>query len=120
MKKENHKTHPGNIVITIIAVVVTLIGVVYFFQYWKYSEHYEETNDAQVESYINPVSARAGGYIQRVSFNEHQLVERGDTLVILDDREYRAQLEVAEAAIEDARAQLTVLTASIHSAEMVP
>lgn len=117
MKKENHKTHPGNIVITIIAVVVTLIGVVYFFQYWKYSEHYEETNDAQVESYINPVSARAGGYIQRVSFNEHQLVERGDTLVILDDREYRAQLEVAEAAIEDARAQLTVLAASIHSAE---
>jgi membrane fusion protein (multidrug efflux system) len=66
MKKENHKTHPGNIVITVIAIVLILAGAVYFFQYWKYSEHYEETNDAQVESYINPVSARAGGYIQRV------------------------------------------------------
>jgi membrane fusion protein (multidrug efflux system) len=117
MKKENYKTHPGNIIITLIAVVLVLAGAVYFFQYLKYSQHYEETNDAQVESYINPVSARAGGYIQHVRFNEHQLVKQGDTLVILDDREYRAQLEAAEATLEDARAQLTVLTASIRSAE---
>jgi membrane fusion protein (multidrug efflux system) len=117
MKKVNHKIHPGNIFITVIAIVSVIAGAVYFFQYWRYSEYYEETNDAQVESYINPVSARAGGYIQRVCFNEHQPVKQGDTLVILDDREYRAQLEAAEAAIEDARAQLTVLTAGIHSAE---
>lgn len=117
MKTENYKTHPGNIVITVIAIVLVLAGAVYFFQYWKYSGKYEETNDAQVESYINPVSARAGGYIQHVNFNEHQPVKQGDTLVVLDDREYRAQLEVAEAAMDDAYAQLTVLTASIHSAE---
>ncbi|MES2276319.1 MAG: HlyD family secretion protein [Bacteroidota bacterium] len=117
MKTEHYKTHPGNIVITLIAIGVVIAGGVYFFQYWKYSEHYEETNDAQVESYINPVSARAGGYIQRVLFNEHQLVKQGDTLVMLDDREYRAQLQVAEAAMDDAHAQLTVLTAAIHSAQ---
>ncbi|XZF14827.1 HlyD family secretion protein [Chitinophagaceae bacterium MMS25-I14] len=117
MKNKHNKTHPGNIVITAIAIILLVAGAVYFFQYWRYSEHYEETNDAQVESYINPVSARAGGYIQRVCFNEHQLVKQGDTLVILDDKEYRAQLEVAEAAIEDAHAQLDVLEANIHSAE---
>jgi membrane fusion protein (multidrug efflux system) len=117
MKRENYKTHPGNIVVTLVAIAAIVAGAVYFFQYWKYSEHYEETNDAQVESYINPVSARAGGYIQRVCFNEHQLIKQGDTLVILDNREYRAQLQAAEAAMDDARAQLTVLTAAIHSAE---
>lgn len=117
MKKANHKTHPANIVITVIATVLVLAGGVYFIRYWKYSAQYEETNDAQVESFINPVSTRAGGYIQHVNFNEHQLVKEGDTLVILDDREYRAQLAAAEAAIEDAHAQLTVLTASIRSAE---
>jgi membrane fusion protein (multidrug efflux system) len=117
MKIENHKTHPGNIIITVIAAVLLVAGAVYFFQYLKYSEHYEETNDAQVESYINPVSARAGGYIQHVYFNEHQLVKQGDTLVMLDDREYRAQLEAAEAAMDDAHAQLTVLEAGVRSAE---
>ena len=117
MKKENHKTHPGNIVITIVGTVLVLAGAIYFFQYWKYSHDYEETNDAQIESYINPVSARAGGYIQQVRFKDHQVVNQGDTLVVLDDREYRAQLQVAEAAMEDAQAQLTVLSAGVSSAE---
>ncbi|WP_316844111.1 HlyD family secretion protein [Pedobacter psychrodurus] len=118
MKKENHKIHPGNVVITVAGIVLVFVGIIYFFQYWKYSNAYEETNDAQVESYINPVSARAGGYIQEVRFNEHQVVKQGDTLVVLDDREYRAQLQVAEAAMDDAQAQLTVLSAGIGSAEM--
>jgi membrane fusion protein (multidrug efflux system) len=117
MKKENYKTHPGNIVITVVAVLLILAGLVYFFQYFRYSQRYEETNDAQVESYINPVSARAGGYIQRVCFNEHQLVKQGDTLVVLDNREYQAQLQAAEAAMDDAHAQLNVLAAAIHSGE---
>jgi membrane fusion protein (multidrug efflux system) len=117
MKTESHKIHPGNIVITISAVILILAGGIYFFQYWNYSNEYEETNDAQVESYINPVSARAGGYIQGVRFNEHQVVKQGDTLVVLDDREYRAQLDAAEAATEDAHAQLAVLAAGIRSAE---
>jgi membrane fusion protein (multidrug efflux system) len=117
MKKGNYKSHPGNIAITIIAVLLAVVGAVYFLNFWIYSRKYLETNDAQVESYINPVSARAGGYIQYVRFNEHQLVKQGDTLVILDDSEYRAQLESAEAAFEDASAQLTVLTAAIRSAE---
>lgn len=116
MKNAKYKTHPGNIIITLIAILLVLAGAVYFFKYWRYSAQYEETNDAQVESYINPVSARAGGYIDQVRFNEHQLVKQGDTLVILDDREYRAQLQAAEAAMDDASAQLTVLTAGISSA----
>ena len=117
MEKVKHKIHPGNIILTIIAVLIIIAGALWLIQYCCYSAHYEETNDAQVESYINPVSARAGGYIQRVCFDEHQLVKQGDTLVILDDREYRAQLKVAEAAMEDANSQLTVLAANIHSAQ---
>jgi len=115
MKK--NKTHPGNIAITALAGICLVAGVIYGISYWNYNEQYEETNDAQVESYINPVSARAGGYIQRVCFEEHQEVKKDDTLVTLDDREYRAQATAAEASLDDARAQLTVLTASIHSAE---
>jgi len=117
MEKLIRKTHPANIVITVVAIVgaVSLTG--YFSLYWKYNQQYEETNDAQVESFINPVSARVGGYIRQVSFNEHQLVQKGDTLVVLDSREYQAQLLASEAAVEDARAQLNVLRAGIVSAQ---
>jgi membrane fusion protein (multidrug efflux system) len=118
MKTTNQKIHPGNLAITIIAILLIVTGIYYFIQYWGFSRNYEETNDAQVESYINPVSARAGGYIENVKFEEHQLVNKGDTLVILDDREYRAQLDAAEAAMEDAEAQFKVLSAGIRSAEL--
>ncbi|TDW51765.1 membrane fusion protein (multidrug efflux system) [Flavobacterium sp. 270] len=117
MKKNNFKANPGNFILKIAALIVLFLGAVYFFEYWNYSRDYETTNDAQVESYINPVSARAGGYIQKVYFNEHQLVKEGDTLVVLDNREYLAQLETAEAVMDDANAQLTVLGAAIHAAE---
>jgi membrane fusion protein (multidrug efflux system) len=115
--KKNHKRHPGNIIIKITAVVLIIAGAFYFFKYLQQNKNYEETNDAQIESYINPVSARAGGYIQKVLFNEHQWVHQGDTLVILDDSEYVAQAQSAEAGFEDARAQLTVLSAAINSAQ---
>lgn len=117
MEKINNKIHPGNLVISVVSVMMLLAGAVYFFQYWQYSREYEETNDAQVESYINPVSARIGGYIERVHFDEHQLVKKGDTLVILDAREYKAQLMAAEAGVQDAYGQLAVLRAGILSAE---
>jgi membrane fusion protein (multidrug efflux system) len=114
MKKEKH---PVNLAITIIAALLILAGGAYFIYYCLRRADYEESNDAQVESNINPISARAGGYIQRVYFEEYRLVKRGDTLVVLDDREYRAQLQSAQAAADDAQAQLSVLRATIASAQ---
>lgn len=111
------KKRPGNIVTTIIAIIVALVATLYFINFFVRNAKYEKTNDAQVEAYLNPVSARAAGYIRSILFEENQLVSRGDTLVLLDDREYRARLQEAEAAVEDAQAQLIVLNTSIRSLE---
>lgn len=111
------KTHPGNIFITVIAIMVIIGGAIYFFKYLLYANAYTETNDAQVEANINPVSARTGGYIQKVWFNEYHLVKKGDTLVTLDNRETTARLMEAQAAVEDAKAQLLVLAAGIGASE---
>ncbi|HEY4335220.1 MAG TPA: HlyD family secretion protein, partial [Puia sp.] len=114
-EKPKKKVHPGKIITSLIAVVVLIAGIIYFTNYFLAASKYEETNDAQVETYINPVSARAAGYIQKIVFEENQLVHRGDTLLMLDDREYRARLQEAEAAVEDAEAQLIVLDRSVQS-----
>lgn len=76
---------------------------------------YEETNDAQVEAYINPVSARVSGYIHEIRFEENQSVKAGDTLVVIDNRDYLAQAAEAEAALENARAQTTLLESRIST-----
>ncbi|WP_343746630.1 HlyD family secretion protein [Chitinophaga sp.] len=76
---------------------------------------YEETNDAQVEAYINPVSARVSGYIHEIHFEENQSVKAGDTLVVIDNRDYLAQAAEAEAALENARAQTILLESRIST-----
>jgi membrane fusion protein (multidrug efflux system) len=99
------------------AVLAIAAGLIYFVAYLVYASGHEDTNDAQVESYIIPVSARASGFIKNVRFEEYQLVRQGDTLVILDDREYVQKVKEAEALLEDTRAQQQILEASIKSAQ---
>ncbi|MCR8560334.1 HlyD family secretion protein [Mucilaginibacter sp. BJC16-A38] len=70
------------------------------------------TNDAQVESYVNPINTRVQGYISSIRFAEHQHVKKGDTLVVLDDREYRIQVKQAEAVVLNATAGKTVVNVS--------
>ena len=62
----------------------------------------EWTNDAQVEQYISPINAKVPGYIKEIRFKEHQFVHQGDTLILIDDREYLVNLKQAEAQLADA------------------
>ena len=53
------------------------------------------TDDAQVEEYINPVNTRVTGYLKDIRFTDHQRCKKGDTLVTIDDREFRIAVEQA-------------------------
>jgi membrane fusion protein (multidrug efflux system) len=82
---------------------------------WWYLRLSEDlyTDDAQVEQYINPVNIRVAGSIREVRFADHQPVKKGDTLVLLDDREFGIQVEQAEAAWLSAMAQKKVVASSV-------
>jgi membrane fusion protein (multidrug efflux system) len=76
---------------------------------------YEETNDAQVQAYINPLTTRVGGFIKEIRYEENQDVKKGDTLLIIDNREYQLQQLQAEAELANARAQLQVSNSNIET-----
>src|ERR1044072_2631342 len=89
-------------------IIVLLFTIWGLFTLWQFY-HYEQTNDAQIEEYINPVISRASGFITAVKFEENQHVSKGDTLLIVDNREYVLQQEQTEAAIQKTMAQLQTL-----------
>jgi RND family efflux transporter MFP subunit len=68
------------------------------------------------EKYI-AIGVRVAGRIERYYAEEGQSVRAGDPLVAIDDRDYRARLDRAEAALATARANLTLHTSELRRAE---
>lgn len=102
-----------NIILNTISILLALGGIAwganFFYHYYKY----EITNDATIEQYITPINTRVSGYIKEVRFTEHQWVNAGDTLLIIDDREFRIKLMDAQAALLDAKSSASVLSSNI-------
>ena len=93
-------------VVSLIGVAILVWGIVEVVCLFMDYKSNEKSDDAQVEQYISPVNLRASGYIKKIYFKEHQDVKKGDTLLVLDDREYRIRVMEAEAALKDAMACL--------------
>jgi membrane fusion protein (multidrug efflux system) len=88
----------------LLAAVLVLIGGGYFV--WR-TFQYEDTDDAQVDGHIMPLSARITGQIQEVKVVEGQLVHAGDVLVTIDQRDYKIAVAQAQANFADAEATAT-------------
>lgn len=103
-------------IINMVILVFVLIGL-----YWVVKSYFNVgneryTNAAQVESFINPINTRVSAYINEIRFVEHQYVKKGDTLVILDDREIQTQLGQADAAYMAALASRNATSTSVITA----
>lgn len=106
------------LVVTILLAVAIVIAIGWGVNTYLRLDRELYTNDAQVEEYINPVNTRIPGYVKEVRFTDHQHVRKGDTLVLIDDREYKIALEQAEAAWLSARASRSVsalAVTTVHS-----
>ena len=103
---------------TFIIVLALLIIISAWFGISKYvtSQHHAETDDAQVEANISPVIPRISGYVMDVRVRDNQAVKKGDTVMVLDDRELRLKVEQAEAALATAQSSLGAARATTNAA----
>ena len=89
-----------NRVLSIVAWVFVALGIIAMLWFYLFSSSHVSTNNAQVRQYITPVSSKVSGFIQEVRFEENQFVHKGDTLVVIDNREFKNQLNIAEANLK--------------------
>jgi membrane fusion protein (multidrug efflux system) len=101
----------------IVLSAMIIGGAAFGFVKYNHAQHHEETDDAQVEANISPVIPRTAGYIADVRVRDNQQVKKGDTLIILDNRDLLIRLELAEAAFAGAQSNLQVARASTSASQ---
>ena len=111
------KLRRWQIVVSLLGIAIIVWGVIQVICLFLDYKQTEASNDAQVEQYISPINLRASGYIKKIYFTEHQEVHKGDTLLVLDDREYKIRVMEAEAALKDAQAGVTVIGATLQTTQ---
>jgi membrane fusion protein, multidrug efflux system len=85
----------------ILALVIVVIGGI---SVWNYYSKFENTDDAQVDGHINPISSRVSGYVLKVNINDNQYVEAGAILAEIDPKDYQVAVDKAKADLESAEA----------------
>ncbi|TCZ74828.1 HlyD family secretion protein [Flaviaesturariibacter aridisoli] len=104
-------------VFLIVLILLVLAGGAFGLTKYNHAQHHEETDNAHVEANISPVIPRIGGYIADVRVKDNQHVKKGDTLIVLDDRDLRLKVQQAEAALANAQSALGVAEASTRAAK---
>jgi membrane fusion protein (multidrug efflux system) len=106
-----------NIVFPIILGLVLVGAAIFGIKEYLYYSVHVTTDDAQVDADISPVVARVGGYVKEIRFVDNQFVHAGDTLVVLDDRDYQVRLQQALAALTSQKQTVDVSQVQVNEAK---
>ncbi|MBO9154875.1 HlyD family secretion protein [Chitinophaga sp. GCM10012297] len=112
METANANPRRGKLVVRLIFIGILVAGAIFGVKQWLYARHHETTDNAQVEGHAAPVIARVAGYVKSLNVQDYGNVKKGDSLLVIDDEEYRIALQQAEADYQQAVADLATARAS--------
>jgi membrane fusion protein (multidrug efflux system) len=104
-------------VITLGAAAILLFTIKGCWTTWEGGGSEQRTDDAYVRADMTPLSTRVSGTVKKIDVDDFESVKPGQLLVQLDDEDYRAVLEEANAALSGARAELADNQSAKHIEE---
>jgi len=98
-----------------IFVLPVILGLGLFFGIRAYihSQHYESTDNAQIETNTLPVISRVSGYVDSIGVTDFGDVKAGQLILEIDDHEYILAVKQAEADLLSAQADLSVAQSNL-------
>src|SRR6185369_4343672 len=117
MENNGHPTSKKKRTPLLILAIVLVGAATFGINKYFYSLHHVDTDDAQLDADVHPVLSRVSGFVEEIRFEENQHVNKGDTLVKLDDRDLQIKAEQAKAALDNAIVNLSVARANTGTAE---
>ena len=137
--KAKKKGFARRLILPVILLAAIAGGAYYGHQWWIDGRFMISTDDAYIEGDITNIAPKVTGYVAKVNVVANQHVKAGDTLVTLDNGDYKiaaeqaeaqiatqkltlsrydAQIVAARSAVTQAEAQKTALEATVRGAEI--
>jgi membrane fusion protein (multidrug efflux system) len=95
--------------------VIAIVLVVFITKKVIYAMHNEDTDNSQIQCYINPIVPKVAGFVEEIRIDDNVYVHKGDTLVRIDDRDLKLKVKQAEVALANAEANVELAKSSESS-----
>jgi len=93
-------------ILVVLLALAILITITRNWNSWEGGKAQQVTDDAYVRGDLTPLSTKVAGIVSVVHVSDYQQVHKGDLLVELQDSDFQAQVDQANAAVEAARAAI--------------
>ena len=122
--KEARLSPRAKLVLGTLTALVAIVWLVWVVHYETLGKYLQKTDDAYVQADMVVASPKVSGYVDKVFVVDNQDVKANDPLVAIDPRDYKAQvaqyqaqIDVANANADDARAGTREQEAAIDQAQ---
>lgn len=113
-------TNPTGVNMIGYTVIIVIFG---FLLGWAYTAPLDSASYATgivtVESYRKTIQHLEGGIVKEINTEDGQLVKKGDVLIVLDETQLKAQLEITKAQYISSLALVSRLKAERDSSEKI-
>jgi membrane fusion protein, multidrug efflux system len=93
-------------VLVLLCALAILLTITRNWNAWEGGKVEQVTDDAYVRGDLTPLSTKVAGIVRAVQVSDYQQVHKGDLLVELQDNDYQAQVDQANAAVAAAKAAI--------------
>ena len=95
----------------IIAAVILVLGGLYI----NHASKFESTDDAYVESHLVQIAPKVSGEVVEIFIDDNQKIKEGDTVIKIDDTDYKVRLAQAEANYKKALLSQKIARANLSA-----
>lgn len=116
--------------VTTIFIAIAVAFALMYFLVWRHSE---STDNAYVQGNLVQINAQVPATVRHIGVEDTQIVQKGDVLLLLDDKDYRLayaqaqnqlrqavrQIKQQQAALAQAQALFVAKKTALHNAKTV-